>query len=125
VHRLDTGNLAGRAVEGAPAGSVLHAIAEEGPPIRAVAEAIGRGLDVPVVSVPAEQASDPFGWLAHFFGTDSRASNALTRELLASSSSTEGCCEDPSKVDSRPTVLGRLDPFELSRSSACRATYTV
>ena len=82
VHRLDAGNLVRRAVEDAPAGSVLHAIAEEGVPTRAIAEAIGRGLDVPVVSVPAEQASDHFGWLARFFGTDSRASNELTRQLL-------------------------------------------
>jgi nucleoside-diphosphate-sugar epimerase len=82
VHRLDAGNLVRRAVDDAPAGSVLHAIAEEGVPARAIAEAIGRGLDVPVVSVPAEQAKDHFGWLARFFGTDSRASNELTRELL-------------------------------------------
>ena len=82
VHRLDAGNLVRRAVEDAPTGSVLHAIAEEGVPTRAIAEAIGRGLDVPVVSVPAEQASDHFGWLARFFGTDSRASNELTRQLL-------------------------------------------
>ena len=82
VHRLDAGNLVRRAVEDAPAGSVVHAIAEEGVPTRAIAEAIGRGLDVPVVSVPAEQASDHFGWLARLFGTDSRASNELTRQLL-------------------------------------------
>jgi nucleoside-diphosphate-sugar epimerase len=82
VHRLDAGNLVRRAVEDAPAGTVLHAIAEEGVPTRAIAEAIGRGLDVPVFSVPAEQASDHFGWLARFFGTDSRASSELTRELL-------------------------------------------
>ena len=82
VHRLDAGNLVGRAVDDAPAGTVLHAVAEDGVPTRAIAEAIGRGLNVPVVSVPAEQASDHFGWLARFFGTDSRASNELTRELM-------------------------------------------
>lgn len=82
VHRLDAGNLVRRAVDDAPAGTVLHAVAEEGVPTRAIAEAIGRGLNVPVVSVPAEQASDHFGWFARFFGTDSRASNELTRELV-------------------------------------------
>lgn len=82
VHRLDAGNLVGRAVDDAPAGTVLHAVAEEGVPTRAIAEAIGRGLNMPVVSIPAEEASDHFGWLARFFGTDSRASNELTRELL-------------------------------------------
>src|ERR1017187_10507498 len=60
VHRLDAGNLVRLAVDDAPAGSVLHAIAEEGVATRAIAEAIGRGLDVPVVSVPAEQGSDHF-----------------------------------------------------------------
>ena len=82
VHRLDAGNLVRLAVDDAPAGSVLHAIAEEGVATRAIAEAIGRGLDVPVVSVPAEQGSDHFGWLALFFAADSVASNELTRELL-------------------------------------------
>ena len=82
VHRLDAGNLVGRAVDHAAAGTVLHAVAEEGVPTRAIAEAIGRGLNVPVFSIPAAQASDHFGWLARFFGTNSRASNELTREML-------------------------------------------
>jgi len=82
VHRLDAGRLVRLAVDDAPAGSVVHAIAEEGVPTRAIAEAIGRGLDVPVVSVPAEQASDHFGWLARFFGGDYPASSDLTRVLL-------------------------------------------
>ena len=67
---------------GAPAGSVLHAIGEEGITTRAIAEAIGRGLDLPVVSVPAEQASEHFGWIGRFFGLDCRASSEVTRKLL-------------------------------------------
>jgi len=51
-------------------------------PAREIAEAIGQGLDLPVVSVPAERAGDHFGWLARFFGADLAASNDLTRELL-------------------------------------------
>ncbi len=82
VHRLDAAELVRLAVDDAPAGSVLHAIAEEGVPTRAIAEAIGRGLDVPVVSVPAEQAGDHFGFLGRFFAVDCPTSNALTRELL-------------------------------------------
>jgi len=82
VHRLDAGRLVGLAVQNAPAGSVLHAVAEEGVPTRDIAEAIGRGLDVPVVSVPAGQAADHFSWLGGFFGADAPASNTLTRELL-------------------------------------------
>jgi nucleoside-diphosphate-sugar epimerase len=82
VHRLDAAVLVRLAVERAPAASILHAVAERGMPTRDIAEAIGQGLDVPVVSVPAERASDHFDWLGRFFGADFPASNDLTRELL-------------------------------------------
>lgn len=82
VHRADAAVLVRLAVEGAPAGSVLHAVAEQGVPTREIAEAIADGLDLPVVSVPAEQAADHFGWLGRFFGMDAAASSDLTRELL-------------------------------------------
>ena len=82
VHRLDAGALIRLAVDNAPAGAVLHAVAEEGIATRAIAEAIGEGLHLPVVSVPAEQASEHFAWLARFFGADSPASHQLTSELV-------------------------------------------
>ncbi|MDQ2810607.1 MAG: SDR family oxidoreductase [Actinomycetota bacterium] len=82
VHRLDAANLFRLALENAPAGSALHAIADEGVPIRDIAEVIGRHLDVPVVSVSPEDAGEHFGWLAGFLGLDSPASSTLTRELL-------------------------------------------
>jgi nucleoside-diphosphate-sugar epimerase len=82
VHRLDAAHLVRLAVDAAPAGAAVHAVAEEGVPTRAIAEAIGRGLDLPVVSVSADKAAAHFGWMARFFGTDARASNAATRELL-------------------------------------------
>jgi hypothetical protein len=78
----------------APAGSVLHATAEEGVQARAIAETIGHHLDLPIVSIPAEQASDHFGWLARFFGADSPASNELTRELLGWEPTHPGLIED-------------------------------
>lgn len=80
VHRFDAANLVRLAVDSAPAGTASHAVAEEGVPARTIAEAIGRGLDLPVVSVPADQASQHFGWMARFFGTDCWASNTVTRE---------------------------------------------
>ncbi|HEY1421524.1 MAG TPA: SDR family oxidoreductase [Candidatus Dormibacteraeota bacterium] len=83
VHRLDAARLVALAVDGAPPGSVLHAIGDEGIPTREIAEAIGSGLGLPVVSVPAEQASEHFGWIGRFFGVDCRASNELTRKLMA------------------------------------------
>ncbi|HEX3519509.1 MAG TPA: SDR family oxidoreductase [Solirubrobacteraceae bacterium] len=82
VHRLDSARLFRLALEQAPAGSTLHATAEEGIPIRDVAEVIGRHLDLPVVSIAPEDAAEHFAWLAGFLGADSPASSAFTRELL-------------------------------------------
>jgi hypothetical protein len=82
VHRLDSANLFRLALEDAPAGSTLHAVADEGVRILDVAEVIGRHLDVPVVSIPTEDAGAHFTWLAHFIGADAPASSAFTRELL-------------------------------------------
>jgi nucleoside-diphosphate-sugar epimerase len=82
TNRLDVAHLFLLALENAAAGSTLHAVAEEGVPIRQIAEAIGRQLDVPVVPVSAEDAVEHFGVLAHFLAIDSPASSALTRELL-------------------------------------------
>jgi nucleoside-diphosphate-sugar epimerase len=79
VHRLDAANLVARAVDDAPAGSILHATAEEGIATREIAEAIGRGLDLPVESVPADKAMDHFGWIGMFFAADAPASSAITR----------------------------------------------
>ncbi len=82
VHRLDAANLARLAVEQAPAGSILHATAEEGVAARDIAESIGRGLGLPTESIPAEDAATRFGWLARFFGADVPASSALTQQRL-------------------------------------------
>jgi nucleoside-diphosphate-sugar epimerase len=82
VHRFDAAHLFRLAVEQAPPGSVLHAIADEGVPIRAIAEVIGSHLNLPVTAVAAEAAAQHFGWLAAFLGLDVPASSALTRELL-------------------------------------------
>jgi nucleoside-diphosphate-sugar epimerase len=82
VHRLDSAHLFRLAVEQAPAGSTLHASAEEGVPVRDIAEAIGRHLDVPAVSIAPDDAGEHFTWLAGFLGADSPASSVLTRELL-------------------------------------------
>jgi nucleoside-diphosphate-sugar epimerase len=94
VHRLDAANLVCRAVDDAPAGSVIHAVAEEGVPTRAIAEAIGRSLDLSVASIPAAQAAEHFGFLGRFFGTDCPATNDLTRELLGWKPTRPGLIED-------------------------------
>jgi nucleoside-diphosphate-sugar epimerase len=82
VHRLDAARLFRLAVATAAAGSVLHANAEEGVRIRAIAEAIGRHLHLPVASISPADAAEHFGFLAGFLGVDSPASSTVTRELL-------------------------------------------
>jgi nucleoside-diphosphate-sugar epimerase len=97
VHRLDAAHLFRLALEKAPAGSRLHAVADEGVPIRAIAEVIGRHLDVPVVSVPAGEASGHFGFLAGFLAADNPVSSTLTRELLGWQPAHPGLIEDLDK----------------------------
>jgi nucleoside-diphosphate-sugar epimerase len=80
VHRLDAANLFRLAVEAAPAGTRLHAVADEGVPVRDIAEVIGRHLSVPVKSVTGTEAEGYFGFLTHFVTMDGPASSALTRE---------------------------------------------
>src|SRR6267154_2164476 len=82
VHRLDASHLYRLVLEKGIAGAAYHGVADEGVPTREIAEAIGRGLNVPVVSKSHEAAADHFGWIARFFGIDSPASSALTQERL-------------------------------------------
>ncbi|MFN7997620.1 MAG: SDR family oxidoreductase [Bryobacteraceae bacterium] len=82
AHRLDTAHLYRLALENGQGGVRYHAVAEEGVPTRDIAETIGRGLRVPVVSIAPEEAAGHFGWLAAFVGWDVPASSAQTREKL-------------------------------------------
>jgi nucleoside-diphosphate-sugar epimerase len=94
VHRSDAARLIRLGIEGAPAGSVLHAVGEEGLAIRDVTEAIGQRLELPVTSITAEQAEAHFGFLARFLALDMPASSALTRELLSWEPSGPGLVAD-------------------------------
>lgn len=82
VHVLDAACLYRLVLEQGQAGARYHAVGEEGVALKAVAESIGRGLNLPVVSVPASDAEQHFGWLARFAGMDSPASSALTQQRL-------------------------------------------
>jgi nucleoside-diphosphate-sugar epimerase len=82
VHRLDAARLYRLALETAPAGSRLHAVADEGVLIRDIAGVIGRRLNVPVTARSIDEADDHFGWLAYFLSVDNPTSSALTRERL-------------------------------------------
>jgi len=82
VHRLDAARLYRLVLEKGTGGASYHGVAEEGVPTRDIAEAIGRGLNVPVVSKSSEEAADHFGWIARFFGIDGPASSAQTQGRL-------------------------------------------
>ncbi|MFG1644527.1 SDR family oxidoreductase [Amycolatopsis sp. NPDC049252] len=82
VHVADAARLVTLGLEKAPAGSRLHAVAEEGVPTREIAEAIGRAFDLPVASVAAEDVQDHYGWIGGFFAMDLAATSVQTRELL-------------------------------------------
>jgi len=94
VHRLDAARLFRLAVESAPAGSVLHAVAEEGVPFREIAATIADGLDLPLRSETPEQAAERYGFLAHVVSADAPASSALTRELLGWEPAGPGLLDD-------------------------------
>ncbi|MFI8454422.1 SDR family oxidoreductase [Kitasatospora sp. NPDC085464] len=93
VHVRDAARLYRLALEQALAGSVLHAVADEGVPVREIAETIGRHLGLPTAPVPAED----FGFLGRILAVDQPASSALTRELLDWRPSGPGLVEDLDK----------------------------
>jgi nucleoside-diphosphate-sugar epimerase len=82
VHRNDAARLFLVALEHAPAGTVLHAVGDEGVPVRDIAEVIGRHLELPVVSIAPEKSFEHFGWLGGFLAIDAPASSAITQQLL-------------------------------------------
>ncbi|MEO6195775.1 MAG: SDR family oxidoreductase [Thermoanaerobaculia bacterium] len=82
VHRLDAAHLFRLALEKGSPGARYHGIADEGVPVRDIADVIGRRLNVPVVSKSPEEAADHFGFLSHFLAIDCPASSAQTQEWL-------------------------------------------
>jgi nucleoside-diphosphate-sugar epimerase len=82
VHVLDAARVYRLALEKGVAGARYHAVAEEGVPLREIAEVIGRGLKAPVVSMSPEEAAAHFGFLGRFVGMDLRGSSAKTQEGL-------------------------------------------
>ena len=77
-----------------PGVTVYHAVQEEGIAAKEIAETIGKGLKVPVVSIPPEKAAEHFGWFAHFAGLDMPASSEWTRKTLGWEPTGPGLIED-------------------------------
>lgn len=101
AHVSDVARLYRLALEKNEAGARYHAVAEEGVPMRDIAETIGRSLKIPAKSMSAEEASAHFGWLAMFAGADLLASSEKTREKLG-------------WHPSGPTLIADLEQLDLS-----------
>lgn len=82
VHRLDAAVLYRLALEQGTAGAAYHAVADEGVPVREIAEIVGRRLNVPLASQSPEEAAAHFGWFGGFIGLNCPASSQITRETL-------------------------------------------
>jgi nucleoside-diphosphate-sugar epimerase len=91
VHVKDAASLYRLAIEQAPAGAVLNAVGDEGVPVREIAEAIGRHLNLPTRSLPAAEYQ---GMLVHLLSTDMPASSTITQELLGWKPTHPGLIED-------------------------------
>lgn len=94
VHRTDAAALYRLIVEKQPSLKVFHAVAEEGVPFRQIAETIGKGLVLPVVSKSGDAIAAHFEWFSHFPGMDCPASSAKTREALVWDTKGPGLLDD-------------------------------
>jgi nucleoside-diphosphate-sugar epimerase len=80
-------------------GAIYHAVDEEGVSMKEIAEALGRGLKVPVASIKPEETAEHFGWLGHFIGHDMPSSSAITRKKLNWTPTGPGLIEDLDGMD--------------------------
>jgi nucleoside-diphosphate-sugar epimerase len=96
VHRFDAATLFRLAVEKAPAGSVLHGVAERGVTLRRIAETIARSLGLPAVSLTPDEAATHFAspFMAAVYGYDAPAVSSSTQELLGWSPTHPGLLHD-------------------------------
>lgn len=94
VHVSDAARMVRLGLEQAPAGARLHAVAETGIPTRAIAEAIGDALGLPVTSIDPADAVDHFGFIGQFFGMEMSATSDETRKLLDWEPTGPGLLED-------------------------------
>ena len=99
AHVTDVARLYRLALERHEAGARYHAVAEEGIPVRRIAEVIGAGLGIPVVSLSPAEAAAHFGWLALFAGLDLPASSAWTRARLGWEPTGPGLIADLERMD--------------------------
>ena len=82
-----------------PGVTVYHAVQEEGVGLKEIAEALGKGLQVPVVSLGPDKVAEHFGWFAHFASLDMPASSEWTRKTLGWEPTGPGLIEDLTKMN--------------------------
>jgi nucleoside-diphosphate-sugar epimerase len=99
AHVSDVARLYRLVLEKNENGAKYHAVAEEGVHMRDVAEVIGRGLKVPVKSIPPEEAEAHFGWFGMFAGHDLIGSSAITRKKLGWNPTGPGLIADLEQMD--------------------------
>jgi nucleoside-diphosphate-sugar epimerase len=99
THVSDTARLYRLAFEKAEPGAIYHAVDEEGVSMKAIAEALGRGLKVPIISIKAEEAEAQFGWIARFAAHDMPSSSAITRQKLNWKPTGPGLIADLDRMD--------------------------
>jgi nucleoside-diphosphate-sugar epimerase len=102
VYVLDAARLYRLALEKATPGARYHAVGEEGVPLRDIADVIGRGLKVPVVSKSPQEAVEHFGFLGHFVSADGPSSSAQTQERLGWHPTGPGMISDLEKMNYFP-----------------------
>ena len=106
AHVGDVAKLYALVLDKGRRGERYHAVAEEGIPLRRIAEAVGAGLGLPVTSISPEDAKAHFGWFALFAGLDLPASGELTRQRLGWTPVGPGLIDDLEKMDYAATVAG-------------------
>lgn len=99
VHRADAARLYRLALERHATGRRYHAVAEVGVTLQEIATTIGEGLQVPVRSIPQEQAQEHFGFLGAFAGMNLQGSSAKTRGWLGWNPEGPGLIADLKQMD--------------------------
>ncbi|MDQ7994246.1 MAG: SDR family oxidoreductase [Luteibacter sp.] len=99
AHVLDVARLYRLAIEQCKPGTRYNAVAEEGITARAIAEALGEGLGIPVKSIDASESAAYFGWMSAFMSMDLSASSAWTRQALGWNPTGPTLLEDLRRMD--------------------------
>ncbi|KAJ5960413.1 uncharacterized protein N7479_007563 [Penicillium vulpinum] len=82
IHRHDAARLYRLVLENGIAGSIYHAVGEEGVPMKDIAEAIGENLGIPAVSKTIEEAGKLDSFMSVVMSIDNPTSSKKTQELF-------------------------------------------